>query len=219
MQLLINPTDFPTEESHFLIDGPVGHLELLTLPAKADPLGLAIICHPHPLYQGTMHNKVVTTLARAFHHLNCHTIRFNYRGVGKSAGVFGDSIGEFADLEAVLAWANAALQTPKLWLAGFSFGAYIAALGAAHYPCQQLFSVAPAIPNQPYATLPPIMCPWLVVQGENDEVIPPQAVYQWYDNRQRTQAGMKLVRLPHSSHFFHGNLVNLRHIIEENFIS
>lgn len=213
---LKNPTEFPAGETHFFIDGAVGDLEVLTLAAN-HPRGVAVICHPHPLHLGTMHNKVVHTLSRAFHHQHCHTVRFNYRGVGKSAGQFADSIGEVDDLLAVLAWVNRVLMAPKVWLAGFSFGAYIAAMGAYQHSCQQLFSVAPAVTNQPYAALKPMTCPWIVIQGEQDEVIEPSAVYAWVKERQRIDPQIRLITMPTASHFFHGQLIELRNLVEENF--
>lgn len=210
---------FPAAESTFLIDGPAGHLELLTLEAKSDPKGVAIICHPHPLHQGTMHNKVVSTLSRAFHAQQLHTVRFNYRGVGKSEGKFGDSAGEVEDLMAVLAWVDLVLHHPKIWLAGFSFGSYIAATGASLHACEQLYSVAPAVGNQPFENLPQIACPWEVIQPEEDEVISPQAVYAWFEKKNSNQPNMTLYRIPHSSHFFHGKLVDLRRLVEETLVS
>ncbi len=217
MTLIINPSTFPQGETNFLIDGPAGHLELLTLTTQNPPKGVAIICHPHPLHDGTMHNKVVHTLSRAFYHKDILSIRFNYRGVGKSEGEYGDSIGEIADLEAVIAWSNTVLAKPALWLAGFSFGSYIAANAANRHDCQQLFTIAPAIPNQPYDKLLPPSCPWIVVQGEEDEVIAPDIVYAWYEKAKLNQ-NITLFKFPQTSHFFHGKLVPLRKLVEDNIV-
>jgi len=205
---------FPEGESHFFIEGPAGKLEVQTLSAKNAHKGVGIICHPHPLFQGTMQNKVVHALSRAFHHKDLHTIRFNFRGVGKSEGHFGDSIGEIEDLMAVLAWSDKVLGKPPLWLAGFSFGSYIAASGAARHECVQLFTVAPAVNHQPYDSLKNIICPWVIIQGEKDEVIPPEVVYEWAHR----YPDITLLKLPEASHFFHGNLATLRSLVEENFI-
>lgn len=214
--------DFPLGETTFLIDGPAGKLEVLTLSPKEEAqetaLGVAVICHPHPLHQGAMHNKVVHTLSRAFHNKGLHTIRFNFRGVGKSEGAFGHSIGEVEDLTRVIAWARSVLPDAPLWLAGFSFGAYIAAKGATLHSCQQLYSIAPAVPNQPYVTLDPIDCPWIVVQGGKDEVIDPDAVYTWFDITKLQNPKMQLIDMPEATHFFHGGLALLRNKVEETVL-
>ncbi len=209
---------FPPNETTFLIDGPTGHLELLTLAAKETSKGVAVICHPHPLHLGTMHNKVVTTLAKAFHELGLHTVRFNYRGVGKSEGQFGNSIGEIADLNAVIDWVNSVLEAPKLWLAGFSFGAFIAASGAVAHSCQQLYTVAPAVTNQPFSELPLINSPWEVVVSEKDEVIPPEKIYEWFQGHSLRQPNMKLHKIADASHFFHGKLIELRTLVHETVV-
>lgn len=220
MTLVQNPQVFPENEAHFLIDGEAGHLEILTTSpddSSTRNKGVAVICHPHPLHQGTMNNKVVHTLSKAFHNKGLHTVRFNYRGVGKSEGEYGNSIGEVADLLSVLKWVDLVLDSPSIWLAGFSFGAYIAARGSSLHACNQLYSIAPAVTNQPYETLSTVACPWIVVQGEKDEVIAPEKVYQWFDNAQTPN--MQLIKCPDTSHFFHGQLVNLRQIVESHFIS
>lgn len=205
----------PKETKH-VIAGPAGQLELLQL-SPVDPLrspGVAIICHPHPLFEGTMHNKVVYTLSRAFHQLGLGAVRFNYRGVGQSEGEYGHSIGEVADLMAVLEWVDKGFDHPKIWLAGFSFGAYIAAKGAENHPCEQLFSIAPAVTNQDFASLE-VRCPWTVIQGELDEVIAPEAVYQWAKNQGDK---VDLLRMGQASHFFHGQLIALRSLVEKAVI-
>lgn len=211
--MIKNPSQFLLGEQHFLIEGPQGDLELLTLSAP-QARGVAIVCHPHPLFQGTMHNKVVHTLAQAFHRQGLHSVRFNYRGVGKSEGQFGHSVGEGEDLQAVINWVQSVVDLP-LWLAGFSFGAFIAAFAAQHTPCQQLYSVAPAVANQPYGELT-INCPWVVIQGDADEVSKPGLVYEWFEKHQR--ASMQLIKLPGVSHFFHGNLIVLRDLVEQTLL-
>lgn len=210
---------FPQEECNFLITGPAGQLEMLTSPATSPTRSVAIICHPHPLHQGTMHNKVVHTLARAFQRQGYYTVRFNYRGVGKSAGKFADPQGEIADLLAVMEWVATAMPNSELSLAGFSFGAYIAANGATHCACRQLFSVAPAVTNQPFDTLPTITCPWTVLQGEEDEVIAPELVYAWFKSAAQRHPLMQLITFPATSHFFHGELIRLRTVVEENCLA
>jgi len=216
MNWIKNPLHFPSQETPFLIEGPSGNLELVTLAAPQQK-GVAVLCHPHPLQGGTLYNKVVHTLSRAFHRKGLHVVRFNYRGVGKSEGQFGDSEGEITDLKAVIQWTQSVLGEGPLWLGGFSFGAYIAARGAQAYPCQQLYSIAPSVLHQPYAALGSVACPWVVIQGEEDEVVAPQAVYAWFE-QQAKQSEMTLLTLPGASHFFHGQLMALRALVEDTLI-
>ena len=204
---------FPETEQSFFIDGPAGHIETIAAPAAEKVRDkLIVICHPHPLHGGTMNNKVVTTLFRAFRHLGFDVIRFNYRGVGQSQGEFGNTVGETDDLMAVIQWAQSVKPGQGLWLAGFSFGSIVAAKAAKQSNCQQLISLAPPVHHYDFASLSPMSCPWLVIQPEADEVVPPQAVYDWHDTTQ----GVELIRLPEASHFFHGKLIALRDIISEH---
>ncbi len=206
-----------SDENPLFISGPTGRLECLTLSAKAAAKGVAIICHPHPLHEGTMHNKVVHTLSRAFFHKDIYSIRFNFRGVGKSEGQYGDAIGEVDDLMAVIAWAQSEFSLP-LYLAGFSFGAYIAAMGATQVKCKQLFSVAPAVTILSHASLGKIDCPWEVIAPMKDEVISPSEIITWFENRKRLQTHFTLHKIPEASHFFHGKLVVLRSLVEDLII-
>ena len=107
------------------VDGPVGKLETL-VESPDNPAGIAVICHPHPLYHGTMKNKVVHTLARVFIDVGYVAVRFNFRGVGNSDGEYAEAIGETDDLLAVVKWARERWPVKPLWMAGFSFGAFVA---------------------------------------------------------------------------------------------
>lgn len=212
-----NPTAFPQDEQSFSIDGDTGLLECVSKSVE-NTKGIGIVCHPHPLYQGSMHNKVVHTISRAFNNKGLSTIRFNYRGVGKSEGEFGDSVGEVDDLNAVIRWAQSVMPNQKLWLAGFSFGSFIAAKGATLHPCQQLFTIAPAVHHQPYEQVKNVTCPWVVIQGTQDEVVPPEEVYNWFFHQQsQSQSAMQLIKLD-ASHYYHGTLVSLRTYIESTFL-
>jgi alpha/beta superfamily hydrolase len=207
-------TSFPQTETTFLLPGPAGNLEVLATPIKsgASPrAAIAVICHPHPLFAGTMTNKVVSTLARAFDDLGLPTVRFNFRGVGKSEGTHADGIGEIDDLLAVVAWAKKCFPESDIWLAGFSFGAAVSAQAATRIPIAQLVSIAPPVPRFNLLTLPPITCPWLVVQGEEDDVVIPNDVYAWVETR---DPAPQLIRLPLAGHFFHGKLLELRELLE-----
>lgn len=209
------PDSFQIGEHAFTIDGPSGLLEGIYF-AQTQPKGAAIICHPHPLHEGTMHNKVVHMVSRAFNQQGITTIRFNYRGVGKSEGFYGDSDGEIEDLLSIFAWLDQIMPKTHLYLAGFSFGAFIAASAAVKINCKQLFTICPAVTNQRYDLLGNITCPWVVIQSTQDEVIPPEQVYQWFENRRKIQPnGMMLIQVD-ASHFFHGKLTALKDIIVNN---
>lgn len=203
---------FPTEEQSFLFQGPEGDIEMLLTPALHAKPVTAIICHPHPLYGGTMTNKVVTTLARALSDAGVRTIRFNFRGVGKSAGVHDHGKGEVEDVIAIARWIKEISPNDALWLAGFSFGGFVAAQAATRLPVEKLVTVAPQASRFLENPLLPITIPWLIVQGELDEVVPPAEVYAWIDTLQPKPT---LVKLPKAGHFFHGQLFELRRVLGE----
>ena len=208
---------FPLDrEKRFSLPGPVGKLEVITMyPAKAEPLPItAVICHPHPLYLGTMNNKVVHTVAKALAELGIKSIRFNFRGVGESEGEYGEGIGETEDTLAIVNWVRANCPDDKLWLAGFSFGAYVATRTASEVKPSQLITVAPAVEHFNFAEIPIIDCPWLVIQGESDEVVPPELVFKWL---QTVTPQPELIRFPGVGHFFHGKLIDLRDTIVNYF--
>jgi hypothetical protein len=206
-----SPPSFPAAAGELLIDGPAGPLEVaVDLPEPACArAGIAIICHPHPLHGGSMHNKVVTMIERSLRELGLTTVRFNFRGTGKSAGEFDEGRGETLDLLAVAEWVRAQRPGDALWLAGFSFGAYVALLGARHLPVKQMISVAPPAGRWDFSAVLSPPCPWLVVQGEDDDVVDPQTVFAWIDGM---PAGERpaLVRMPDTGHFFHRRLMDLR---------
>lgn len=208
---------FPSQESTFLFPGAVGDIEVLTTaPEHHQPIASVIICHPHPLYGGTLHNKVVSTLARALQNLNLRTVRFNFRGVGRSAGAHDEGRGETADVIALAQWLQALFPQDALWLAGFSFGGFVAAAAATQLSIARLISVAPQVSRFLSPKLPAVTCPWLIIQGEQDEVVPPAEVYAWVET---LQPQPQLIRLPGAGHFFHGQLLELRQCIEAASIS
>ena len=199
---------FPATASRFCITGPAGPLEVMTTyPTEGRCTQVMVICHPNPLHQGTMDNKVVSTLARAAEQLGLASVRFNFRGVGQSAGEYGDLVGEQADLQAVLAWVAAALPGVPVVLAGFSFGSYIAAMVARHVTLRGLISIAPPINMYEFSGLDRISCPWLVVMGEADEIVPFATVAEWAS---APPAPLTWVTFPEVGHFFHGHLIELR---------
>jgi alpha/beta superfamily hydrolase len=170
----------------------------------------AVICHPHPLYGGSMDNKVVTTLVRALHDLDIPTIRFNFRGVGGSAGVFDAGAGETADAGSIAAWGASRWPGRRLVIAGFSFGAYVALNLAQRVAAACLVTVAPPVAMFDFAKLEVPRCPWLVVQGEADDVVDAQSVIAWVGG---LSPPPRLVVMPGAGHFFHGRLQELREAV------
>ena len=206
---------FPTAHQSLLLDGPAGALEVVVdfpEPAEARPL-VAVVCHPLPTEGGTMHNKVVTMVARALRELGATTVRFNFRGTGGSAGEFDDGRGEREDLRTVVDWVQDARPGDRLWLAGFSFGAYVTLAAAADLLPDAVISIAPPAAGRgwDFAAIAAPDVPWLVVQGDADEIVDPNAVYAWIDGLARQP---QLVRMPDTSHFFHRKLVDLRGAIQ-----
>jgi alpha/beta superfamily hydrolase len=204
---------FPAESATLQLAGPAGALELAVDRAdKPSQPAVAIVCHPLPTEGGSMHNKVVTMAARALRELGLDTVRFNFRGVGASAGRFDNGEGECADLRAVAAWVRAQRPEAALWLAGFSFGAYVSLRLAAELQPAVLVSIAPPVGRSwDFSTIVPPTCPWLVVQGEADEIVAPQAVFDWLDTLADPP---ELVRMPDTGHFFHRKLMDLRGAIK-----
>ena len=198
------------------IDGPAGRLEIALDAPDADSVAqpvLAIVCHPLSTEGGSMHNKVVTMTARALRELGISVVRFNFRGVGHSEGVFDDGTGEREDLRAVAAWARQQHPGAALWLAGFSFGAYVTLRMAVALEAAALISIAPPVGRSwdfDGISLP--TSPWLVIQGEADEIVDPQAVYAWLSTLPRQP---RLVRMPDTSHFFHRKLMDLRGAVKQ----
>jgi hypothetical protein len=201
---------FPTESGTLLLRGPAGDIEaavdLPTAEMPKRPL-TAVLCHPLSTEGGTMHNKVVTMAARALRELGATTVRFNFRGVGHSAGSFDHGEGEQEDLAAVAAWVTSHRPDDALWLAGFSFGAYVSL--RAHHALQPdaLVSIAPPAGRWDFDSIIEPQCPWLLIQGDADEVVEPQAVYDWIATLKQPPT---LVRMPDTSHFFHRKLIDLR---------
>lgn len=202
-----------TREIPLFIDGPDGPLEALHLDTP-DAIGVALICHPHPLFAGTMQNKVVATLQRIARDAGYATLRFNFCGVGQSAGSYADGRGEIDDALAAARWLGA--QHPGLPLTpmGFSFGSCVAGNAAARLEGQgvalrHLFMLAP--PVERFAVELPWQCPITVVQPEDDEVVTPARVYAWSESLALPH---ELLRVPGCSHFFHGKLIELKDLLQ-----
>jgi alpha/beta superfamily hydrolase len=201
-------------EVALFIEGPCGPLEAL-YQALPDARGLALLCHPHPLFAGTMHNKVVSTLQRTARDAGLATLRFNFRGVGHSLGAHDEGRGEIDDAEAAARWLLA--QHPELTLnvLGFSFGSCVAAclagrLEAQGVAVQQLFMVAPPVERFAVDGQLPEHCPLTIIQPMADEVVTPAKVYAWADSLQRPH---ELLKVAECSHFFHGKLSELKQLV------
>ncbi len=196
-----------------VIDGPAGPIEvLLERPPEARTGLIAVCCHPHPLYGGTMQNKVVHTLARAAQDQRVASLRFNFRGVGASAGTHDDGVGESDDAAAVADWAKAELGATRLWSLGFSFGGFVAYRLATLRNVAALVTVAPPVRRFDFTKLAVPRCPWLVAQGDKDELVDHVAVLAWTG---RVNPPPLVRILPGAEHFFHGRLTLLRSLVGE----
>lgn len=203
--------EFPlTSQANLLLEGPTGQLEVLTTYpiSPRNPATTVVICHPHPLFGGNLNNKVVYTLACSFQKMGLSTVRFNFRGVSKSQGQYDNGIGETDDLLAILQWLKTTCPDHAIWLAGFSFGAYVAARATKQWPAQRLICVAPPIENFPFKPLLPFPCPWLLIQGDKDEIVSPSALFSWIESVKVNPP--HLITIKEASHFFHGHLIELR---------
>jgi hypothetical protein len=163
-------------------DGPAGALEGLLQEHQArEPTLTAVICHPHPLHGGTLHNKVVHRLASVLHELGAAVLRFNFRGVGESEGRFDHGRGELEDARAALAWMRARHPGSRRWAAGFSFGAWVAArLAASDHDVERVVLVAPPVTTADFSILRGSRVPKVVIQGTRDDVCPPERLAREY---------------------------------------
>ena len=207
-----------------LVPGPVGSLEVVVEPGEqldsSSPL-VAVIAHPHPLYGGTMDNKVVTTLSRMYRQLGVTVLRFNFRGVGASAGVHDEGRGEVDDMLAVARYAVEHNPDAQLVLAGFSFGSAIAAaasevlsgesLSSTNKTCQHLVLVAPPVDRYSYAPNGVFACPTCVVIGGADDIVDADVVTAWVHG---LATPPRLICIPQASHFFHGELITMKTRLE-----
>ena len=191
------------------IAGLSGAIECAVDAPSGTPRGVAVVCHPHPQHGGTMDNKVVQTLARAFTQLGYTAVRFNFRGVGASAGAWAQGPGEIDDALAVVAACRVPGQA--LVLAGFSFGAYVASNAAARLDAtdaaaiERLVLVGPAASRFDMAAVPPGT---LVIHGEHDDVVPLAAVFDW-----ARPLSLPVTVVPGAGHFFHGQLSLLKSLV------
>jgi alpha/beta superfamily hydrolase len=199
-----------------MIPGPAGRLEaVVAAPPHERPAGVAVVCHPHPLYGGALSNKVVYTLASCALKAGLVALRFNFRGVGRSEGQYDQGRGETEDALAAVAWLRERQPGAPLWLAGFSFGAYVALAAAARARPAALVSVS--IPfgrvlgsSGAFVAPPHPNCPWLALHSRDDEVV------NYEETRRALQAyhpPPQLVTLDGAGHFWHGRLGDLQQAV------
>lgn len=192
-----------------LIPGAAGMLEgRLHVPDIA-PTAVAVVAHPLPTMGGTMDNKVVTTLTKAFVELDYAVLRFNFRGVGTSEGRYDEGDGETLDAIAAANFLQHEFPGLPLLLAGFSFGGYVQARAADELNPQQLVLVAPAVGR---FAMPHVPANTFIVHGDLDEVVSINDLLHWAQPQQ-----LAVVVLAGAGHFFHGRLVQLREVVTQHF--
>ena len=203
---------FNLKETKLMIQGPAGNLELLT--QQGDAQGslraanyVAVIAHPHPVHGGSMTNKVVTTLARAYRQLAIDSVRFNFRGVGGSQGAFDQGRGEEEDFLAVCNWVQGQLPTSQIVLAGFSFGSAIAAAVSHKISARHLVLIAPPVERYSYERSGSFSLPVAVVIGAQDELVDVAGMQVWFDS---LSGNKQLLVIQDAGHFFHGQLTALK---------
>jgi hypothetical protein len=187
------------------IAGPAGRIECAVDEPEDSSRGIALIAHPHPLFGGTLDNKVVQTLARALVELGYESWRPNFRGVGETEGTHDEGRGELADLETIVKH----IAPSKLVLAGFSFGASVVARLAERVEEEWLVLVGLGVTR---LAAPPVPAGTLVIHGENDDTVPLAAVLDWA----RPQ-DLPVVLVPGADHFFHRKLQVLKRIVQQNW--
>jgi alpha/beta superfamily hydrolase len=191
------------------IDGPVGRLQALYHPGEPG-LAAVVVCHPHPQHGGTMHNKVVYWMGRAFEETGCSVLRFNFRGVEQSDGSWDGGHGEVDDVAAMLDWMHKKQAASPLWLAGFSFGCY-AGLLATRYDkrVSRLFAVAPAVNLWSFDFMAGSAIPLTVIAGTVDDIVPFDAARNWA----ASQASATFHSIVGAGHFFKGHLEQMQYAL------
>lgn len=206
------------ERRKFTIPGPAGALEGVVHLPEGEPRAIAVVAHPLPIDGGTMDNKVVTTLTNTFVDLGCAAFRFNFRGVGGSAGEFTGGDGELDDLIAVAHFAYDQFGDLPLILSGFSFGGYVAARAAQSLKPRHLVLVGPAVHRfaapmtELSSDMPHVAQETLLIHGEKDEIVSLADVLVWAAPQQ-----LPVVVVPDTGHFFHKRLPLLASLVRRHF--
>jgi uncharacterized protein len=195
------------------IPGPAGPLEVLIDKPSGVPRATVVFAHPLPTQGGTMHTKVVYQGAKAFTRIGCAVLRFNFRGVGQSAGTWDEGRGEMDDYKAAVDFMSGLYPGLELWAAGFSFGSYIAMTSAADDDriCAML-GIAPPVDRYEYASVKLSTKPKFVIHGESDELISLKAVREFYA---RLQEPKEMVEIDRANHLFDGQASEVGDAIEE----
>lgn len=198
------------QTQYFSISGRAGNLQCAINLPEANPRGLALVAHPHPLFAGTMDNKVTQTLARAFLALDYVAVRMNFRGVGESAGSFDEGVGETEDMYSLLQHMRQQYPDLPLALAGFSFGSYVQAclqqrLQQENQAAERLVLVGAAAGKW---AMPEIPANSILIHGELDDTIPLSAVLDWL----RPQ-DIPVSVIPGADHFFHKRLHHIKNLV------
>ena len=195
------------------IPGPVGPLEaLLDLPADT-PRAAVVFAHPLPIKGGTMHTKVVFQAAKALTRIGCAVLRFNFRGVGRSAGAWDNGRGEMDDYRAAVDFLSSRYPDLEIWAVGFSFGSYIAMTsGADDDRICALIGIAPPVNRYEFASVKLSAKPKFIVHGESDELIPLKAVREFYA---RLQEPKEFVEIDRANHLFEGQASEVGDALEE----
>ena len=195
------------------IPGPAGPLEaLLDLPAGSPRVGV-VFAHPLPIKGGTMHTKVVYQSAKALNRIGCAVLRFNFRGVGRSAGTWDNGRGEMDDYRAAVDFLSGRYPDLEMWAAGFSFGSYIAMTsGADDDRICTLIGIAPPVNRYEFASVKLSTKPKFVVHGESDELIPLKAVREFYAQLQEPK---EFVEIDRANHLFDGQASEVGDALEE----
>ena len=193
------------------IDGPAGRLEVLLDVPASSPRAVAIVAHPHPQQGGTMHNKVVYRSAKTLSQIGCATLRFNFRGVGKSGGIYDEGRGEADDFLSAIDWMHGRYPDLDVWAAGFSFGAWIALTVGATYPRVSLvLGIAPPT-HYDLTVFRRSTKPKFLIHGEADELFPLQDVWQLYGELDEPK---ELVVIDAADHLFDGKVSEVGDAIE-----
>ena len=195
-----------------IVRGPAGGLESILEVPELQIEKIAVVCHPHPLYHGTMNNKVVHTLARTFQRMGVACLRFNFRGVGASSGAYDEGQGETRDALAAAMFMRDRFPKAKLWLAGFSFGGAVALRAARLASADLLVTVAPVLEKMAAAQAAIPDCPWLLIHGDEDTTVSCRGNIEWVSKLDHPPE-IHIAR--GVDHFFHGKLNLLRDVVNE----